>query len=57
MMSLPAVGLLQGKLSDAARTRKISAAGRRCNFWAIIVFLLRGLVICGVAWRFQALFG
>jgi len=25
--------------------------------WAIIVFLLRGLVICGVAWRFQALFG
>ena len=29
----------------------------RRNFWGIIVFLLRGLVICGVAWRFQALFG
>jgi hypothetical protein len=25
--------------------------------WAIIVFLLHGLVICGVAWVFQALFG
>jgi hypothetical protein len=25
--------------------------------WAIVVFLLRGLVICGVAWVFSALFG
>jgi hypothetical protein len=25
--------------------------------WAIIVFLLQGLVICGVAWVFSALFG
>ena len=25
--------------------------------WAIIVFLLQGLVICSVAWVFSALFG
>jgi hypothetical protein len=25
--------------------------------WAIVVFLLQGLVICGVAWVFSALFG
>jgi hypothetical protein len=25
--------------------------------WAIIVFLLQGLVICGVGWVFSALFG
>jgi hypothetical protein len=29
----------------------------RKYLWAIIVFLLQGLVICGVAWVFQALFG
>jgi hypothetical protein len=44
-------------IASAFNVASLRSRPMQKHLWAIIVFLLQGLVICGVAWVFSVLFG